>query len=52
MDRAPRCAQQAHEPAFKNVSLLRPDGTRITITDKSDTLLDKCYEYQAAHVCI
>ena len=41
-----------HEPAFKNVSLLRPDGTRITITDKSDTLLDKCYEYQAAHVCI
>lgn len=41
-----------HEPAFKNVSLLRPDGTRITITDKSDRLLDKCYEYQAAHVCI
>ena len=41
-----------HEPAFKNVSLLRPDGTRITITDKSHRLLDKCYEYQAAHVCI
>ena len=41
-----------HEPAFKNVSLLRPDGSRITITDKSDRLLDKCYEYQAAHVCI
>ncbi|MDR3065093.1 MAG: hypothetical protein LBV05_06200 [Comamonas sp.] len=41
-----------HEPAFKNVSLLRPDGTRITLTDKSDRLLDKCYEYQAAHVCI
>ena len=41
-----------YEPAFKHVSLLRPDGTRITITDKSDKLLDKCYEYEAAHVCI
>lgn len=41
-----------NEPAFKHVSLLRPDGTRITITDKSDKLLDKCYEYEAAHVCI
>ncbi len=40
------------EPAFKHVSLLRPDGSRITITDKSDKLLDKCYEYKAAHVCI
>lgn len=40
------------EPVFKNVSLLRPDGSRITITDRSDKLLDKCYEYKAAHVCI
>lgn len=44
--------RKPHEPAFKHVSLLRPDGSRITITDKSDKLLDKCYEYKAAHVCI
>lgn len=43
---------QPDEPAFKNVSLLRPDGSRITITDKSDKLLDKCYAFKAAHVCI
>lgn len=41
-----------YEPAFKHVSLLRPDGSRITITDKSDKLLDKCYAYNAAHVCL
>ena len=43
---------QPNEPAFKHVSLLRPDGSRITITDKSDKLLDKCYAYEAAHVCL
>ncbi|MDL5034868.1 hypothetical protein [Comamonas resistens] len=43
---------QPNEPAFKYVSLLRPDGSRITITDKSHKLLDKCYAYDAAHVCL
>lgn len=43
---------QPNEPAFKHVSLLRPDGSRITISDKSDKLLDKCYAYEAAHVCL
>ena len=43
---------QPEEPAFKHVSLLRPDGSRITITDKSHKLLDKCYAYNSAHVCL
>lgn len=39
------------EAAFRHVSLYRPGGERITITENAEKLLDKCYVYQAAHVC-
>ncbi len=41
----------SREAAFRHVSLYRPDGERITITENAEKLLDKCYVYQAAHVC-
>jgi hypothetical protein len=41
----------SREAAFRYVSLYRPDGERITITENVEKLLDKCYVYQAAHVC-
>lgn len=41
-----------NEAAFKHVSLYRPDGERITITQNADRMLDRCYVYEAAHVCM